>query len=175
MLEILLMMLSGHVKMEHEQIWTICAKQLNLQLNVEPKQLIFQIQLILFHQVYSTIKTLLNKVQILIKRFFHCHNDLGLAVANSLAGQAVKHTECTINEFKSVLVMLRQEAMAMKTNDLMPYETESRKTIKQSFKNSFKCNRFPCQYNKAIRKMHLHMSQVFTKMGCLKIDKHMKS
>jgi hypothetical protein len=38
MLENLQMMLNGHVRMEQELIWTICAKQLNLQLKVEQLQ-----------------------------------------------------------------------------------------------------------------------------------------
>ena len=38
MQEILLMMLSGHVKMEQEQIWIICVKQLKQQLTVVQKQ-----------------------------------------------------------------------------------------------------------------------------------------
>ena len=37
-LENLPMMLNGLVKMEHEPIWILCARQLNLQLSVEPKQ-----------------------------------------------------------------------------------------------------------------------------------------
>ena len=32
------MMLNGHVRMEQEQIWIICVRQLNLQLEVEQKQ-----------------------------------------------------------------------------------------------------------------------------------------
>ena len=42
--------------------------------------------------------------------------------------------------------------MAIKTrNDLMPYTTGIKtELLSQSFKNSFKCNRFPVQFNKAI-------------------------
>ena len=47
MQENLLMMLSGLAKMEQEQIWTICVKLLNLQLDVVLKLLIFQIQLVI--------------------------------------------------------------------------------------------------------------------------------
>ena len=36
----------------------------------------------------------------------HCHNDLGLAVANSLAVEAGNQIECTINGIGDVLAML---------------------------------------------------------------------
>ena len=86
------MMLSGLVKMAQELTWILCVKLLNKQLKVVLKQLIFQIQLdTQFHlnllKLYQHLK---NKVPNIDKAILssHCHNDLGLAVANSLAGVA---------------------------------------------------------------------------------------
>ena len=58
----------------------------------------------------------------------HCHNDLGVAVANSLAGVAAgaRQIECTINGLgeRAGNAALEEVVMAMKTrNDLMPYTT----------------------------------------------------
>ena len=58
----------------------------------------------------------------------HCHNDLGLAVANSLAGvqAGARQIECTINGLgeRAGNAALEEVVMAMKTRpDLMPYET----------------------------------------------------
>ena len=52
------------------------------------------------------IETLINKVPNIDKAVLstHCHNDLGLAVANSLAGVAAgaRQIECTINGIGAV-------------------------------------------------------------------------
>ena len=58
----------------------------------------------------------------------HCHNDLGLAVANSLAavGAGARQIECTINGLgeRAGNAALEEIAMALRTrNDLMPYHT----------------------------------------------------
>lgn len=58
----------------------------------------------------------------------HCHNDLGLAVANSLAGVAAgaRQIECTINGLgeRAGNAALEEIVMALRTrNDLMPYTT----------------------------------------------------
>ena len=58
----------------------------------------------------------------------HCHNDLGLAVANSLAAVAVgaRQVECTINGLgeRAGNAAMEEIVMALKTrNDLMPYTT----------------------------------------------------
>jgi len=58
----------------------------------------------------------------------HCHNDLGLAVANSLAGVSAgaRQIECTINGIgeRAGNAALEELVMAMKTrNDLMPFKT----------------------------------------------------
>jgi 2-isopropylmalate synthase len=58
----------------------------------------------------------------------HCHNDLGLAVANSLAGVAngARQVECTINGMgeRAGNAALEEIVMALRTRqDLMPYTT----------------------------------------------------
>lgn len=58
----------------------------------------------------------------------HCHNDLGLAVANSLAavGAGARQIECTINGIgeRAGNAALEEIVMAIKTrNDILPYNT----------------------------------------------------
>jgi 2-isopropylmalate synthase len=58
----------------------------------------------------------------------HCHNDLGLAVANSLAAvkAGARQIECTINGIgeRAGNCALEEVVMALRTrNDFMPYET----------------------------------------------------
>jgi 2-isopropylmalate synthase len=58
----------------------------------------------------------------------HCHNDLGLAVANSLAGvlAGARQVECTINGLgeRAGNAALEEIVMAIRTrNDLLPFET----------------------------------------------------
>jgi len=58
----------------------------------------------------------------------HCHNDLGLAVANSLAGviSGARQVECTINGLgeRAGNAALEEIVMSMKVrHDLMPYKT----------------------------------------------------
>ena len=58
----------------------------------------------------------------------HCHNDLGLAVANSLAGvmNGARQVECTINGLgeRAGNAALEEIVMAIRTRqDLMPYHT----------------------------------------------------
>ena len=64
----------------------------------------------------------------------HCHNDLGLAVANSLAGVSAgaRQVECTINGIgeRAGNAALEEIVMAIRTrNDLMPYKLE----LKQNY------------------------------------------
>ncbi|MCH2251257.1 MAG: 2-isopropylmalate synthase [Cognatishimia sp.] len=59
----------------------------------------------------------------------HCHNDLGMATANSLAAVAggARQIECTINGLgeRAGNTALEEVVMAMKTrNDIMPWRTE---------------------------------------------------
>ncbi len=60
----------------------------------------------------------------------HCHNDLGLAVANTLAGieAGARQVECTINGIgeRAGNAALEEVVMALKTRrDVLPYATGS--------------------------------------------------
>lgn len=86
----------------------------------------------------------------------HCHNDLGLAVANSLAGisAGAKQIECTINGIgeRAGNAALEEVIMAMRVrNDVVPFETgiQSPMLMRASKLVSVASN-FPVQYNKAI-------------------------
>ena len=82
-------------------------------------------------QEYADIfKMLVNRVPNIDKAILstHCHNDLGLAVANSLAGiiGGARQIECTINGLgeRAGNAALEEVVMAMKVrNDLMPFVT----------------------------------------------------
>jgi 2-isopropylmalate synthase len=104
------------------------------------------------------ITTLRNKVPNIDKAILstHCHNDLGLAVANSLAGvqAGARQIECTINGIgeRAGNAALEEVVMAMRTrNDLMPY-TNGIKTelISKASKVVSNATGFPVQFNKAI-------------------------
>jgi 2-isopropylmalate synthase len=86
----------------------------------------------------------------------HCHNDLGLAVANSLAGVAngARQVECAINGMgeRAGNAALEEIVMALRVRrDSLPYETrvDSRKLSRAS-KMVSSITGFPVQYNKAI-------------------------
>ncbi len=104
------------------------------------------------------IQTLMNKVPNIDKAILstHCHNDLGLAVANSLAGvqAGARQIECTINGIgeRAGNAALEEVVMAMKTrNDLMPYTTEiNTKLLSKASKIVSNATGFPVQFNKAI-------------------------
>jgi len=104
------------------------------------------------------ITTLKNKVPNIDKAILsvHCHNDLGLAVANSLAGvqAGARQIECTINGIgeRAGNAALEEVVMAMKTrNDLMPYSTGiNTKLISKASKVVSNATGFPVQFNKAI-------------------------
>jgi 2-isopropylmalate synthase len=77
------------------------------------------------------IRTLRQKVKGVegITLSVHCHNDLGLAVANSLAAvqNGVRQVECTINGIgeRAGNTSLEEVVMAIRTRkDLLPYRTE---------------------------------------------------
>lgn len=82
-------------------------------------------------QEYSElIKMLLNRVPNMDQAIIstHCHNDLGLAVANSLAGviNGARQVECTINGLgeRAGNAALEEIVMALKVrHDLMPFTT----------------------------------------------------
>jgi 2-isopropylmalate synthase len=86
----------------------------------------------------------------------HCHDDLGMAVANSLAGVAggARQIECTINGIgeRAGNASLEEIVMAIKTrNDVMPYWTNVEATmLTRASKLVSAATSFPVQYNKAI-------------------------
>ncbi len=106
----------------------------------------------------NIIQTLLNKVPNIDKAILstHCHNDLGLAVANSLAGvqAGARQIECTINGLgeRAGNAALEEVVMAIKTRpDLMPYDTGINTTLlSKASKIVSNATGFPVQYNKAI-------------------------
>ena len=86
----------------------------------------------------------------------HCHNDLGMAVANSLAGvrAGARQIECTINGLgeRAGNAALEEIVMALKIRaDILPYWTEvdSTKFMRVS-KLVSAVSAFPVQYNKAV-------------------------
>jgi len=86
----------------------------------------------------------------------HCHNDLGLAVANSLAGvrAGARQVECTINGLgeRAGNAALEEIVLALRVrNDRMPYQTGIDTThIAKASKLVANVTGFPVQYNKAI-------------------------
>ena len=86
----------------------------------------------------------------------HCHNDLGMATANSLAAVAggARQIECTINGLgeRAGNTALEEVVMAIKVRgDVMPFETrvETRKIMSIS-RRVATVSGFPVQFNKAI-------------------------
>jgi len=86
----------------------------------------------------------------------HCHDDLGLAVANSLAGVAggARQIECTINGIgeRAGNAALEEVVMAIRTrHDVMPYRTGVDTTmLTRGSRLVSAVTNFPVQYNKAI-------------------------
>ena len=86
----------------------------------------------------------------------HCHNDLGMAVANSLAGvkAGCRQIECTINGIgeRAGNAALEEVVMAMKVrNDVLPFWTKIDATmLTRASKLVAAATSFPVQYNKAI-------------------------
>ncbi|MEZ5776098.1 MAG: 2-isopropylmalate synthase [Hyphomicrobiaceae bacterium] len=86
----------------------------------------------------------------------HCHDDLGLAVANSLAGVAggARQIECTINGLgeRAGNAALEEVVMAIRTRaDVMPFDTGVETTaLTRASKLVSAATSFPVQYNKAI-------------------------
>ncbi len=86
----------------------------------------------------------------------HCHNDLGMATANSLAAveAGARQIECTINGLgeRAGNTALEEVVMAMKVrNDIMPYQTgvDSTKIMNIS-RRVATVSGFEVQFNKAI-------------------------
>src|SRR5690242_15188962 len=110
-------------------------------------------------QEYFDIVTMLrNRVPNADKVIFstHCHNDLGLAVANSLAGvlAGAGQVECTINGIgeRAGNAALEEIVMALKVRkDIMPFGTNINTTLlAKASKLVSNVTGFPVQYNKAI-------------------------
>src|SRR3990167_2417932 len=86
----------------------------------------------------------------------HCHNDLGMAVANSLAGvkAGARQIECTVNGIgeRAGNAALEEIVMAIRTrNDVLPYTTGVDATmLTRASKLVAAATSFPVQYNKAI-------------------------
>jgi len=86
----------------------------------------------------------------------HCHNDLGMAVANSLAGvkAGCRQIECCINGIgeRAGNTALEEVVMAMKVrNDVLPFWTRIDTTmLTRASKLVAAATSFPVQYNKAI-------------------------
>ncbi|MGE0024144.1 MAG: 2-isopropylmalate synthase [Hyphomicrobium sp.] len=86
----------------------------------------------------------------------HCHNDLGLAVANSLAAlrAGARQIECTINGIgeRAGNAALEEVVMAVRTRgDVLPYRTGIETTmLARASKLVSAVTNFPVQYNKAI-------------------------
>jgi 2-isopropylmalate synthase len=86
----------------------------------------------------------------------HCHNDLGLAVANTIAGVrgGARQIECTINGIgeRAGNAALEEVVMALRTRaDILPYRNKIDTTmLMRASKLVSAVTSFPVQYNKAI-------------------------
>ncbi len=86
----------------------------------------------------------------------HCHDDLGMAVANSLAGvqAGARQIECTVNGIgeRAGNAALEEVVMAIATRgDAMPYHTGiQQKMLARASRLVSAVTNFPVQYNKAI-------------------------
>jgi len=106
----------------------------------------------------ALIRMLIERVPNSDKAVFstHCHDDLGLAVANSLAGVSAgaRQIECTINGLgeRAGNAALEEVVMAIRTrHDILPFQTgiDTRMLMRAS-KLVSAVSAFPVQYNKAI-------------------------
>ncbi len=109
-------------------------------------------------EYFEIVSMLRNRVPNADKVTFstHCHNDLGLAVANSLAGvlAGAGQVECTINGIgeRAGNAALEEIVMALKVRkDIMPFGTNINTTLlSKASKLVSNVTGFPVQYNKAI-------------------------
>ena len=109
-------------------------------------------------EYFRLIKTLRERVPNSDKARFsaHCHDDLGMAVANSLAGvnAGIRQIECTINGIgeRAGNCSLEEVVMAMRVRgDVLPYWTNVDATmLTRASKLVSAVTSFPVQYNKAI-------------------------
>ncbi|MGH6882798.1 MAG: 2-isopropylmalate synthase [Hypericibacter sp.] len=106
----------------------------------------------------ALIKMLFNRVPNIDKAIIsvHCHNDLGLAVANSLAavGAGARQVECTVNGLgeRAGNAALEEIVMALRTRqNALPYKTGIRtEVITRASRLVSTVTGFPVQPNKAI-------------------------
>lgn len=118
----------------------------------------------------ALIRMLLERVPGADKVVFstHCHNDLGMATANSLAAveAGARQIECTINGLgeRAGNTALEEVVMALRVrNDIMPYRTgiDTTKIMGLSRRVS-QVSGFPVQFNKAVvgKNAFLHESGI---------------
>jgi 2-isopropylmalate synthase len=109
-------------------------------------------------EYFAMFRAIMEKVPGSEKAIFsvHCHNDLGMAVANSLAGvrAGARQIECTINGIgeRAGNAALEEVVMAIKTrSDVLPFAlgVEARQ-LNRASKLVSAATSFPVQYNKAI-------------------------
>lgn len=112
-----------------------------------------------FPQEYaSLIRTLIERVPASDKVIWstHCHDDLGLAVANSLSGvmAGARQIECSINGLgeRAGNAALEEVVMALRVrSDGMPFQTRiDPSKLARASKMVSQITGFPVQYNKAI-------------------------
>jgi 2-isopropylmalate synthase len=109
-------------------------------------------------EYFTLIRTLRERVPNSDKARFsvHCHDDLGMAVANSLAGvrAGARQIECTINGIgeRAGNAALEEVVMAMRVrNDVLPFTTNiDASMLTRASKLVGAATSFPVQYNKAI-------------------------
>lgn len=109
-------------------------------------------------EFYRLVKTLIDTVPGMEKVRFsvHCHDDLGLSVANSLAAveAGARQIECTINGLgeRAGNASLEELVMAMHTrSDIFPYHTGVKPAyLSQASEMVAKASGFTVQPNKAI-------------------------
>jgi len=110
------------------------------------------------HQFAELIRSLIERVPNSDKAIFsvHCHNDLGLAVANSLAAvlAGARQVECTINGLgeRAGNASLEEIVMAVRTRqDVFPCDTDiNTREIVPTSRLVSNITGFPVQPNKAI-------------------------
>ena len=109
-------------------------------------------------EYYETIDSLIKNIPDSDKVVFstHCHNDLGLAVANSLSGvrAGARQIECTMNGIgeRAGNAALEEIVMSMKVrNDILDYDSGVETTLfTRASKLVSSVTSFPVQFNKAI-------------------------
>ena len=109
-------------------------------------------------EYYALFKMVLERVPNSDKAVFsvHCHNDLGMAVANSLAGvrAGARQIECAVNGIgeRAGNASLEEVVMAIKVrHDVLPFHTGiNTSMLMRASKLVSAVTSFPVQYNKAI-------------------------